>query len=146
MIIVLRPNATEEQIQHIHDRVKELGFQSRQVQGQHRSIIGVIGDDNLPQTETLAVLDGVEQVLRILKPYKLASRELHRDDTVVRVGPVTIGGGSSALIAGPCAVENLDGLHVVAQRVKAAGATCSAAGRSSLGPAPTAFKASASRG
>ena len=122
MIIVLRPSATEEQIQHIHAHVRELGFQSRQVQGQHRSIIGVIGDDNLPQTETLAVLDGVEQVLRILKPYKLASRELHRDDTIVRVGPVTIGGGSLALIAGPCAVENLDGLQLIARRVKAAGA------------------------
>jgi 3-deoxy-7-phosphoheptulonate synthase len=122
MIIVLRPSATEEQIQHIHDRVRELGFQSRQVQGQHRSIIGVIGDDNLPQTETLAVLDGVEQVLRILKPYKLASRELHREDTIVHVGTVAIGGGSLALIAGPCAVESLDGLRLVAKRVKAAGA------------------------
>jgi 3-deoxy-7-phosphoheptulonate synthase len=122
MIIVVRPNATEAQIQHILDRVQELGFKSHYSRGEHRTVIGVIGDDRLPQTETLAAIDGVEQVVRILKPFKLAGRELRPDDTIVRVGPVKIGGGSVALIAGPCAVEDLEGLHRIAARVRAAGA------------------------
>jgi 3-deoxy-7-phosphoheptulonate synthase len=122
MIIVVRPSATEEQIQHILDRVRELGFTTHRNRGEHRTIIGVIGDDSRPQTEALAVIEGVEQVLRILKPYKLASRELHPADTIVQVGSVKIGGGSLALIAGPCAVESLDGLRRIATRVKKAGA------------------------
>jgi 3-deoxy-7-phosphoheptulonate synthase len=122
MIIVVRPNATEAQIQHILDRVQELGFKSHYSRGEHRTVIGVIGDDRLPLTETFAAIDGVEQVVRILKPFKLAGRELRPDDSIVRVGPVKIGGGSLALIAGPCAVEDLDGLRRIAGRVRAAGA------------------------
>jgi 3-deoxy-7-phosphoheptulonate synthase len=122
MIIVVRPNATEAQIQHILDRVQELGFKSHYSRGEHRTVIGVIGDDRLPQTETLSAIDGVEQVVRILKPFKLAGRELRPDDTIVRVGPVKIGGGSVALIAGPCAVEDLDSLRRIAARVREAGA------------------------
>jgi len=122
MIIVVRPNATEAQIQHILDRVQELGFKSHYSRGEHRTVIGVIGDDRLPQTETLSAIDGVEQVVRILKPFKLAGRELRPEDTIVRVGPVKIGGGSVALIAGPCAVEDLESLRRIAARVRDAGA------------------------
>jgi 3-deoxy-7-phosphoheptulonate synthase len=122
MIIVVRPSATEAQIQHILDRVHELGFKSHYSRGEHRTVIGVIGDDRLPQTETLSAIDGVEQVVRILKPFKLAGRELRPDDTIVRVGPVKIGGGSVALIAGPCAVEDLESLRRIAARVREAGA------------------------
>jgi 3-deoxy-7-phosphoheptulonate synthase len=122
MIIVVRPNATEAQIQHILDRVQELGFKSHYSRGEHRTIIGVIGDDRLPQTETLAAIEGVEQVVRILKPFKLASRELHDDETVVHVGQVTIGGGKLAIMAGPCAVETEAGLRKIAKRVRKGGA------------------------
>jgi len=122
MIIVVRPNATEAQIQHILDRLQELGFKSHYSRGEHRTVIGVIGDDRLPQTETLSAIDGVEQVVRILKPFKLAGRELRPEDTIVRVGPVKIGGGSVALIAGPCAVEDLESLRRIAARVRDAGA------------------------
>src|SRR5205807_9280877 len=72
--------------------------------------------------EALAAIAGVEQVLPILKPFKLASRELHREDTVVQVKHVQIGGGSLAMIAGPCAVESYEGLNAIAGRVRAAGA------------------------
>src|SRR6478672_2119953 len=88
MIIVVRPDATDAQIQHIVDRVQELGFQPHYSRGQHRTIIGVIGDESKAQTETLAAIAGVEQVLAIMKPFKLASRELHAEDTVVQVGAV----------------------------------------------------------
>lgn len=122
MIIVVRPTATDAQIQHILDRVRELGFQPHYSRGERRTIIGVIGDDSKPQTEMLAAIDGVEQVVPILKPFKLASRELHPVDTVVHVGAVPIGGGSLAVIAGPCAVENLESLRTIAGRVRAGGA------------------------
>src|SRR5947208_4213218 len=122
MIIVVRPDATVAQIQHIVDRVQELGFQQHYSRGQHRTIIGVIGDESKAQTETLAAIAGVEQVLAIMKPFKLASRELHAEDTVVQVGAVRTGGGSLAMIAGPCAVESYEGLSAIADRVRSAGA------------------------
>lgn len=122
MIIVVRPSATDAQIQHILDRVRELGFEPHTSRGERRTVIGVIGDDSRPQTEMLAAIDGVEQVMPILKPYKLVGREWHPAQTVVRVGTATIGGGTLAIIAGPCAVENLERLRRIAQRVKSAGA------------------------
>jgi 3-deoxy-7-phosphoheptulonate synthase len=122
MIIVVRPDATEGQIQHIVERVRELGFTPHYSRGEQRTIIGVIGDESKPQTEMLAAIPGIEQVLPILKPFKLASRELHADDTVVQVGSVRIGGGALAMIAGPCAVESYEGLTAIAGRVRKAGA------------------------
>src|SRR6516162_9198488 len=122
MIIVLRPDSTPEQIDHILDRIHELGLKPHLSRGEMRTIIGVIGDENKLQTEPLAAIPGVEQVLPILKPFKLASRDFHREPSVVEVGAVRIGGGSLALIAGPCAVEAADILDGIARRVKAAGA------------------------
>jgi len=122
MIIVLRPHSTPEQIDHILDRIQELGFRAHLSKGELRTIIGVIGDENKLQAEPLSALQGVEQVLPILKPFKLASREFHAKDSVVTVGTVRIGGGSMAMIAGPCAVEGAEILDGIAREVKAAGA------------------------
>src|SRR5438094_8870723 len=105
MIIVLKPNSTPEQIDHILDRIQELGLKPHLSRGEQRTITGVIGDENKLQAEPLAAIPGVEQVLPILKPFKLASREFNKSDSVVQVGRVRIGGGSLAMIAGPCAVE-----------------------------------------
>src|SRR5579884_4534367 len=113
MIIVLRPDSTEEQIEHVLDRIRDLGFKPHLSRGERRTIVGVIGDESRLTAEPLSAIPGVEQVLPILKPFKLASRELRRADSVVTVGaecgppvkPVRIGGGSLVLIAGPCAVE-----------------------------------------
>src|SRR5215468_2502794 len=106
MIIVLRPDSTTEQIDHVLDRIRELGFKPHLSRGELRTIIGVIGDENKLQAEPLSAIPGVEQVLPILKPFKLASREFHAQDSVVQVGKVRVGGSSLAMIAGPCAVEN----------------------------------------
>jgi 3-deoxy-7-phosphoheptulonate synthase len=122
MIIVVKPDATEAQIQHIIDRVQELGFTPHYSRGEQRTIIGAIGDETKVSAEQLAAISGVEQVMPILKPFKLAGRELHPEDTVVQVGHVKIGGGSLAMIAGPCAVESLEGLNAIAGRVRTAGA------------------------
>jgi 3-deoxy-7-phosphoheptulonate synthase len=122
MILVIRPEATLEQIDHIIERVKELGFTPHISRGESRTIIGVIGDETKPGTENFSAIPGVEQVLPILKPFKLASREFHKADSVVYVGKVRIGGGSLAMIAGPCAVESYETLDTIARYVKAGGA------------------------
>src|SRR3954467_15899956 len=108
MIIVLRPDSTSAQIEHIEERIRELGFKAHLSRGEHRTIIGVIGDENKLQAQPLQAIPGVEQVLPILKPFKLAGREMHPADTVVAVGGVRIGGGSLAMIAGPCAIEGAE--------------------------------------
>jgi 3-deoxy-7-phosphoheptulonate synthase len=128
MIIVLRPNATRQQIDHVLERIRELGFRPHVSEGELRTIIGVIGDENKLQSEPLAAIPGVEQVLAILKPFKLASREFQAEDSVVEVGgrggrpAVRVGGGSLAMIAGPCAIESAEVLDEIAGSVKAAGA------------------------
>jgi 3-deoxy-7-phosphoheptulonate synthase len=130
MIIVLRPDSTPEQVEHVLDRIRELGLKAHLSQGQVRTIIGVIGEEDKLQAQPLQAIPGVEQVLPILKPFKLASRELHAADSVVVVGadagpgvkPVRIGGGALLMIAGPCAVESHEVLDSIAGPVKAAGA------------------------
>jgi 3-deoxy-7-phosphoheptulonate synthase len=122
MIIVLRPNSTDAQIDHVLERIQELGFKAHLSRGEHRTIVGVIGDENKLQAEPLAAIEGVEQVLPILKPFKLASREFHKADSVINVGKVKVGGGFLAMIAGPCAVESAEVLDTIAGQVKKAGA------------------------
>jgi 3-deoxy-7-phosphoheptulonate synthase len=123
MIIVLRPDSTKEQIDHILDRIRELGFKPHVSQGTARTIVGVIGDENQLQATPLSAIPGVEQVLPIMKPFKLASREFRPTDSVVVVGGrVRVGGGGMAMIAGPCAVESAAVLDTIAREVKAAGA------------------------
>src|SRR5256714_374512 len=122
MIIVLKPHATDEQLEHVLERIQELGLKPHLSRGEHRTIIGVIGDENKLRAEPLQAIPGVEQLLPILKPFNLASREMSRADTVVLVGKVKVGGGHLAMIAGPCAVESLAVLDEIAGLVKAAGA------------------------
>lgn len=122
MILVMRPEATLDQIEHAIGRVKELGFQAHVSRGESRTIIGAIGDETKPQAEMLEAIPGLEKIHAIMKPFKLASREFHKSDSVVHVGRVRIGGGSMAMIAGPCAVENYEVMDTVAKFVKAGGA------------------------
>src|SRR5580704_4650553 len=154
MIIVLRPDSTEQQIDHILERIRELGFKPHLSRGEARTIIGVIGDEDKLQVEPLAAIPGVEQVLPILKAFKLASREFHRADSVVEVGthagpgvkPVRIGGGSMALIAGPCAIESAEILETIAAAVKAAGANLLRGGAFKPRTSPYSFQGLGERG
>jgi 3-deoxy-7-phosphoheptulonate synthase len=122
MIIVLKPGTTPAEIDHVIERIHQLGLKPHLSTGEHRTIIGVIGDENKLQSQPLQAIPGVEQVLQIMKPFKLASREFNKKDTVVVVGKVKIGGGSLGMIAGPCAIENLEVLDEIAESVKKAGA------------------------
>jgi 3-deoxy-7-phosphoheptulonate synthase len=147
MILVLRPDATEEQLKHLLDRIGELGFTPHVSRGEHRTIVGVIGDETKASIEVLAVVPGVEQVLRIMKPFKLASREMRKEDTVVTVGGrVKIGGGHLAMIAGPCAVESFEGLDAIAAHVKAAGANILRGGAFKPRTSPYSFQGMGEKG
>jgi 3-deoxy-7-phosphoheptulonate synthase len=153
MIIVLRPDSTEAQFQHVLERIAELGLKPHVSRGEMRTIIGVIGDEGKLQAAPLQAIPGVEQVLPVLKPFKLASREMRREDTVVTVGeegdgvkPVRIGGGSLVMIAGPCAIESFEVLDTIATQVKAAGANLLRGGAFKPRTSPYAFQGLGERG
>jgi len=124
MIIVLRPDATEEQINHIVEKVQKLGLKPHVSKGVERTIIGVIGPEDILQITPLEVFPGVEKVMPVLAPYKLVSREFQPENSVIDVGKEKkIGGRKINIMAGPCAVEDIDTLYEVATEVKKAGAT-----------------------
>ena len=124
MIIVLRPDATEEQINHIIERVQKLGLKPHVSRGTQRTIIGVIGPEDVLQVTPLEVFPGVEKVMPVLAPYKLVSREFKSEDSVIDLGKgVKIGGKKIVIMAGPCAIESMESLHEIALQVKKAGAT-----------------------
>ena len=146
MIIVLKPQASQANIDHVLERIEQMGFTPHLSRGVHRTIIGVIGDEQKLAVAPLAALPGVEQVVPILRPYKLASREFHPEDSVVEVGRVKIGGGYLAMIAGPCAIETEEILREVAQRIRAAGANILRGGAFKPRTSPYSFQGLGDRG
>jgi 3-deoxy-7-phosphoheptulonate synthase len=122
VIIVLKPNVTEEQIEHVVERVEALGLRAHLSRGTYRTIIGVIGDEAKTQAAPLAAIPGVAQVVPILPPFKLASLEAQPEPSVIDVAGIKIGGGHLGMIAGPCAVESAERMDAIAAAVKAAGA------------------------
>ncbi|MBC7346230.1 MAG: 3-deoxy-7-phosphoheptulonate synthase [Clostridia bacterium] len=124
MIVVMERDATEEQIQKVVSRLEREGFQVHLSRGVTRTIIGAVGDKGHLQRESLEAMEGVEKVVPVLRPYKLAAREFRPENTVVRLRQgVEIGGEAIQVIAGPCAVESFEQLLVTAEAVKASGAT-----------------------
>jgi 3-deoxy-7-phosphoheptulonate synthase len=123
MIIVLKPEATEQDIEHLVDRLRSLGLKSQITKGEERTVVGVIGDERVLQGQPLTVFPGVESVTPILAPWKLVSREFQPHDSVIDVAGVQIGGPKITVMAGPCAVEKLEITVGIAQEVAKAGAT-----------------------
>lgn len=125
-IIVVRPDATDEQIERIVKKLEAKGLKPHISKGTERTIIGVIGDTSKvteDEENAIRAIPGVEDVLRILKPYKLASRDFKKADTVIPVDDLQIGGTKIHVAAGPCAVENRVTLLDIAEKIKAAGAS-----------------------
>ncbi len=123
MIIVLRPDATEQQVNHIIERVQKLGLTPHVSKGTERTIIGVIGPEEVLRVTPLEVFPGVEKVIPVLAPYRLVSREFQPENSIVDLGKgVKIGGKKIIVMAGPCAVENYDSLRAIAVEVKKSGA------------------------
>lgn len=122
MIIILKPGATDEQIDHVVRRIEDLGLKTHLSRGTYRTIIGVIGDESKLQSAPLAAIPGVADVIPVLPPYKLASKEAHPEPSIVDVAGVKFGGGYLGMIAGPCAIESHERLDQIAGEIKKAGA------------------------
>jgi len=124
----MNPQSPQETIDRVVREIERMGCQAHLSQGRFRTVIGAVGEDGDIDHNHLASLDGVEKVVPIMKPYKLASREFHEDDTVIDIGGgktrvVKVGANHALAIAGPCAVENEKMLWTIARHVRAAGAT-----------------------
>ena len=123
MIIVMKPQATDQDVDHLVERLRELGLRTQVTTGEERTVVGVIGDDRILQNQPLSVFPGVESVTPILAPWKMVSREFQKHDTIVDINGVKVGGKKLAIMAGPCAVEKLEVTVGIAKEVAAAGAT-----------------------
>ena len=143
MIIITKPGISESELDHIRERIEQVGMRTHISRGEQRTIIGCIGDESRLSDVPLLSLPGVESVTPVLKPYKLASREFAASRTVVKVAdsPDThIGGRSLAVIAGPCSVENMEMLRETARGVRAAGARLLRGGAFKPRTSPYAFQ------
>jgi 3-deoxy-7-phosphoheptulonate synthase len=123
MIVVMERNATKEQVEHMVQRVESLGLKSHVIVGAERTVIAAIGNKRPETRQSLESGPGVAEVVPILAPYKVASREVKPEPTQVRAGSLTVGAGVLGVIAGPCSVENEAQIVESARAVKAAGAT-----------------------
>jgi len=140
MLIVLKPNVTRDEIDHIVDKIRSLKLDPHVSTGVSRTIITVIGDEDLIRELPLTAIAGVESVKPILKPFKVVSRETHPDRTVVNVGDVQIGGSKIVMIAGPCACEGEKEVIEHALMVKKAGAHLFRAGAYKPRTSPYSFQ------
>ncbi|MDQ6861302.1 MAG: 3-deoxy-7-phosphoheptulonate synthase [Verrucomicrobiota bacterium] len=122
MLIVMKSSASEREIEHVLEVVEALGFRGHTLPGATRTAIGVTGNQGAIEAGRFENLDGVAEVIRVTKPYKLITLDLRPEKTVVRVGDATIGGGELAIIAGPCAIEDRAQAMAVARAVKESGA------------------------
>jgi 3-deoxy-7-phosphoheptulonate synthase len=122
MLVVMRKDYQEPELQGVLKRIKDMGCQGHISKGVERTVIGVVGQTHPNMREALELLPGVEDVVPISKPFKLSSREFQPEDTILKVGGVSIGGGELVVIAGPCAVESEEQVLVTARAVRAAGA------------------------
>jgi 3-deoxy-7-phosphoheptulonate synthase len=122
MIVIMQPGSSKEQIQTVIDHVEELGLGAHLIEGEERTVIGVVGRVYPELMSMLSVHSGVDDVVPVSKPYKLSGRDFIPDDTVLTIRGVEIGGGRPVVMAGPCSVENEEMLFETARAVKAAGA------------------------
>ena len=141
MIIVLKSGASDAQVEDVCHRISAMGYSPHTIRGALRTVIGAVGDDRGKEAlRSLESLECVESVTPILKPYKLASREVRDEPTEVRVGDVTIGGTRIVVMAGPCAIESRLQLLDAAEKVKAAGARVLRGGAFKPRTSPYAFQ------
>ena len=140
MIIVMKPNAKEEYINNITDRLIEAGLGTNKIVGVDCTVIGIVGDTSKVDRELMATLPGVARVLKVQEPFKRANRAFKKEDTVVDVSGVKVGAGKPVIIAGPCSVESEEQVINIAKSVKAAGASILRGGAFKPRTSPYAFQ------
>lgn len=121
MLIVMKPEATEAQVEEVLKVIRDLGFKPHPMPGATRTAIGITGNQGAIDPAHFEMLPGVGEAIRVSKPYKLVGRDLKQDDTIVRVGEVEVGGAEPAIIAGPCAVETYEQTMAIAEIVASCG-------------------------
>lgn len=141
MLIVMRMDATDEEVRGVLARLKEVNLEGHLSPGEERVVIGAVGEVRDPDIRTaMSRMSGVEEVIAISRPYKLTGREFQKEDTVIEVGGVRIGGGDMVVMAGPCSIENEDHMVTTAQAVAAAGAQILRGGAFKPRTSPYAFR------
>ncbi len=140
MIIVMNPDVTENQIDNVVTKIREHGLDVMLARGTERTVIAVIGDERILDIEMLDALPGVEKSMRIVKQYKLVSREFHPANKVIDIRGVKLGGKQIQIIAGPCAVESPEQMQIAAQGVKDAGCRLMRGGAFKPRTSPYAFQ------
>ena len=140
MIVILKQEARQAQIYRLTAFFNQMGLKVHLSQGEHSTIMGLVGDTTRVDEDMISTLDDVEAVRRIQEPYKKANRKFHPADTVVDCGGVKLGGGMFQIIAGPCSVESEEQIITVAKAVKAAGATLLRGGAFKPRTSPYAFQ------
>jgi len=123
MIVVMAPGAAQPDLDNIRVRIEDRGLRAQINTGAERTVIGVMGSIPPDFKDEMELMNGVDEVIIISKPYKLASKEFHPDDTIIKVGDAVIGGPKPVIMAGPCSVEDEEQMVSTAKAVKAAGAT-----------------------
>ncbi|MBU1043833.1 MAG: 3-deoxy-7-phosphoheptulonate synthase [Candidatus Omnitrophica bacterium] len=123
MIIVLKPHTSKEDKDKILDKIHSLGLKTLVSEGVERSIIGIIGEEDIIRMQPLEAYHGVESVIPVLAPYKLVSREFKPENSIIKIKDQEIGSQRISIMAGPCAIENYDSLRAIARVVKQKGAT-----------------------
>src|SRR6201987_2798712 len=124
MLVVMQAHATEEQVRAVCEKIEKLGYRPHAMPGAQRTAIGITGNRGEVEQGTLEEMPGVQEVIKVSKPYKLVSRDIKEDNTVIRFPgtAATIGGPGLAVVAGPCAIESREQVFIVAERVHRAGA------------------------
>ncbi len=144
MVIIMKAGASAQEIAGVVSRIEGEGMRAHLSQGEERTIIGMVGDERPIDGEQLEVMDGVERVLAILRPYKLASRDFRKENTLVTIKAggrtVQVGGNAVVLMAGPCAAESREQVLETAQAVREAGATVLRAGAFKPRSSPYSFQ------
>ena len=121
MLIVMKPNASEENIKKITEFIKTKGFDAHLSKGEINTVIGAVGGKSIEDRRTIELMDGVQEVVKISSSYKLVSRTFKKEDSVIKVGDTEIGGKKLAIIAGPCAIESLEQLEATAEGLNKCG-------------------------
>jgi 3-deoxy-7-phosphoheptulonate synthase len=146
MIVVMKSGSTQPQIEHVISLVREMGLKEHVIVGTERTVIAVIGNDRLKDKSKLETVEGVDKVMPVLAPYKMASREVHKDRSMVSLGGGKIGGNRIGVIAGPCSVEDRSQILETAHAVKEAGAIALRGGAFKPRTSPYAFQGLAEEG
>ncbi len=146
MIVVMKTGASEEQIAGVQKAIRDLGFKDHRILGEEWAVVAVLGRVYPELVDELGVLDGVDSVVRISKPFKLASREVNPFNTVVRVGDLSIGDGNVVVMGGPCSVDTEENVLTTARAVRDAGGHILRGGAFKPRSSPYAFRGHGEKG